>query len=965
MNKLLSLLSLLLISAGAWADHYTPESAYTQGDAVIYATVVTNETGATAASYEVGAFVDNLCIGAATPQTLSNGNVLYLIRARGNEDLVGKTIEFRAYNADKHTEYVLTPSETITFQLTGTYGYPSDLVTLTLKAPTSYALADIYIAVGETVNLLDFLTLTPADATLPLNTYWDLMPGNDNVYDEEGNLISEGGGNVGASINGNEMTGVEIGHGTYTLWSEGGDFLAEATYDVSIYATAINIVTETFDVKKNDVATLTRFMQNTWDAAQAYSLVPSDANDYVYWELTNDGIISETAEGWKPVQGGTTQIRPYFIDRNGNNVYPAGDKWITINVVVPVTSISFDIDNIYANVGDDIYDRLAAHVVILPEDATNKNFEFVVSYDSNITIDDNSAIVNQAGTGTIDVTCETEDDILFDVIQYRFYDPLKEVTFAEDPLSLEKNMDIYDEVEPLIANNIVGDESRIQNAQIDFSGVLTGSGSHTANGWNVHITNNELQKGIATVTVTLGWLDFTNNDDGTLVYGTPKSFTVNIGATLEYFTVTVTPDDSDPTKATITLTPEPSDADVNWEEFTPIVYPPDMFAEWGDAVYSITDNGDGTYDFTANLPGHYMFYDPSDFEDYSEYEVPMKVNFANGWQWKSNPYGNLYEPSEMEDFFGDNLEEVRTWQDLLINDPSWGYFGTLYDNGLGQDVMYKVKMNGAQTSYIYNGHNDIFYQQELAPGWNWIGSPFFFNRLLENAVLNDYYQIPTGMVIASKADGSAEWNGTAWVGDLTAIKKGEGYLVFNPETAETILDLAFEQYGNMLPGDEDGGNGSNGAPRHFTGPWHYDHTQFASNMTMVATVKDVNDDDRFSIGAFVKDECRGEGRFINGLAFITVHGNGGEQVTLKLYDNYTGEYYDIEQTVTSQTRLGSVSNPVQLSTTTVVTAITEIAADTDIQGTIYDADGRQLDNLQRGLNIVRLPDGTVRKVLKK
>ena len=394
----------------------------------------------------------------------------------------------------------------------------------------------------------------------------------------------------------------------------------------------------------------------------------------------------------------------------------------------------------------------------------------------------------------------------------------------------------------------------------------------------------------------------------------------------------------------------------------------DPFGNWdpGNGV-EMTDNGDGTYDFTANLPGHYMFYDPSDFEDYSEYEVPMKVNFANGWQWKSNPYGNLYEPSEMEDFFGDNLEEVRTWQDLLIHDPSWGYFGTLYDNGLGQDVMYKVKMNGAQTSYIYNGHNDIFYQQELAPGWNWIGSPFFYNRLLENAVSNEGAPLPTGLVIASKADGSAEWDGTQWVGDLTAIKKGEGYLVFNPATddEEVILDLTFEQYGGMPPGDEDAGNGSNGAPRHFTSPWQYDHTQFASNMTMVATVKDVTDDDRFSIGAFVKDECRGEGRFINGLAFITVHGNGGEQVTLKLYDNYTGEYYDIAQTVTSQTRLGSVSNPVSLFTTTVVTAITEIAVETDIQGTIYDANGRQLDTLQRGLNIVRLPDGTVRKVVRK
>ena len=83
MKKLFSLLSFLLIAAGAWADYYTPSSAYTQGDAVIYATVSTNETGADAYSYEVGAFVDDVCIGNAKPM---ESQPIYVIRARGNED---------------------------------------------------------------------------------------------------------------------------------------------------------------------------------------------------------------------------------------------------------------------------------------------------------------------------------------------------------------------------------------------------------------------------------------------------------------------------------------------------------------------------------------------------------------------------------------------------------------------------------------------------------------------------------------------------------------------------------------------------------------------------------------------------------------------------------------------------------------------------------------------------------------
>lgn len=939
MKKLFSLLSFLLIAAGAWADYYTPSSAYTQGDAVIYATVATNELMSDAFSYEVGAFVDGVCIGNAKPM---EDKPIYVIRARGNEDLVGKTIEFRAYNPSRGTEYSLTPSQTITFQLTGTYGYPSQLVTLTLKAATNYDIANIELEVGEEVNLLDYLTMTPSDATLPLNARWGYES-----YSTSGNI----------SIEGNIMKGLSPDRGNL-LFYIGPDVFGVSEYQVVKHATAINIITEEFQVNKGQSAKLTRFMNNTWDAAQAYELTPHDATDEVYWELKNDGIIkANAAEGtWTPAIGGTTQIRPYFINKSGTKVYPSGNKWITITVVVPLDtlSLSFPGGVMFANVGDDIYQRLLDHVTFGPSDATVTSVTFTSDNTDQVTISGTSAVIESEGEGAITVHANglTASVLLIT------YDPLKEVTFAQNPLNIDRGTSV-DEASVLVANNILGDMKSYQQGKIDLSGVLTGSGEYVDESmWLVNLTNSKLQKGSATVTVTVGWLDYSTNDEGTLVWGTPKSFVVNIGVSLNGMTITVTPNDSDPTTGVITLTPDPADADINWADFPVTV----TSATFPDSWYCIqlTDNGNGQTSYTAKLPGSYTVM-PVGGSAPKSFQVPYKAVQASGWQWCSNPYGRIdnVEENTFEGFFGDDFAEARTFNDLLINDPSWGLFGTMLNGGILQDEMYKLKMNGAHTGFIYGGDLDDIPEASLSQGWNWIGSPFFFNRMLANAISTS--SLVKNMVIASKSDGSAEWDGTKWVGDLKFIKSGQGYLVYLPSAEMT---MKFNNELSFAAGNED--DAPVGAPRHkaFSSPWQYDHTQFADNMTMVAKVEGILDTDRYTIGAFVGDECRGEGSFIDDLAFITVHVNGTEQVAFRLYDTYTGEFFDIDQTVASKMRMGSLDSPVRLSSQGLVTGINTIHADATTAET-YDTNGRRTNTLHRGINIVRQSDGTVRKVVKR
>ena len=936
MKKLFSLLSFLLIAAGAWADYYTPASPYTQGDAVIYATVSTNEADANASSYEVGAFVDGVCIGNAKPME----SQIYIIRARGNEDLVGKTIEFRAYNPSSDLEFALTPSQTITFQLTGTYGLPYQPVTLTLKAPTSYSLADIEVEVGKSVNLLDYLTMTPSDATLPLNLVWGF-------YEEPYDMVS---------VDGNIMTGVYTGSTYLYLRGENLTNLAWAKVNVVKYATAINIVTNSITVNVDDYTTLIAFMKNMSEIGEAYRLIPADASNRVYWELKNDGIIEQREpDYWYPAKGGTTQIRPYFINKSGTKVYPASNKWITVTVYVPVESIAFDVTRIYANVGDDIYQRLAKHVKFTPGDATDQNYTFSTTATNRLTISGTSAVVKSAGSGSITVT--SADGAKTGSVLFTFYNPLKEVTFSQSPLSIDRETSIAD-ANNAIASNIVGALASNQDAKIELSGVLSGSGKFNPDKlWTVNITNTELQKGNATVSVTCGWYEYSTNDAGTdvrtMVWGTAKSFIVNIGVALNSMAMYVTPNTSDPTTGTIPLIPDPSDADINWADFPVSISDGNPLYPWN--VVTLTDHGDGTFDYSVELPGRYVVEQTA--ADPQELEVPLKVSMASGWQWVSIPWGSV---SAYEAFFGSNFAEARTWADLLINDPSWGLFGTLLKTSILQGEMFKLKMNGTKTSYLYDGIEDFEYDYNLQPGWNWIGCPFFYNRQLANAVNTS--NLVSGTIIASKSDGSAEWNGTKWVGGLTTIKSGQGYLVYWPGSASGFF--SFKSEFSMGKGTKDG---ASGAPRHvaYDSPWQYDHTLFASNMTMVATVEGILDTDRYTIGAFVNGECRGEGQFIDGLAFITVHGDGGENVSFRLHDTYTGDFFDIDQKVTSKTRLGSLDAPVRLSSKGFTDGISTIRVDNGTSGETFDANGRRLNGLQRGLNIIRQADGTVRKVVKK
>ena len=147
--------------------------------------------------------------------------------------------------------------------------------------------------------------------------------------------------------------------------------------------------------------------------------------------------------------------------------------------------------------------------------------------------------------------------------------------------------------------------------------------------------------------------------------------------------------------------------------------------------------------------------------------------------------------------------------------------------------MYKVKMNAAHETFLYGGNSAEWNEFNVAKGWNWIGSPYFYKRTL------DRITTPVdGMIVVGKT-GSAEYdyNSNTWSGDLKAIEPGQGYYVYMPAETETgTIILECEVFGHMNQSD-DGGAGARAARQSV---WSYDHSRFANNMTMVAEVSDLD-----------------------------------------------------------------------------------------------------------------------------
>lgn len=435
------------------------------------------------------------------------------------------------------------------------------------------------------------------------------------------------------------------------------------------------------------------------------------------------------------------------------------------------------------------------------------------------------------------------------------------------------------------------------------------------------------------VKVGEGWIDISYSSERTIAteeglqndeYYISNHFHVTILESLKGFKVDGYVDMVSTETRDFVLTPDPVGAEVDPSRvevtITPNTY---VSEEWKSIVEIVpTDETMLNYTIKPHSVGRATISVKLDGEEVATSYVSIDQRYMQkaGWKWTSF-YGGGVRWNSPEYELGNVVEEIRSEDALLHNDPEYGYFGDIYSLETGE--CYKIKVKEEEPGLLdlrimyTGGYEDMQTHRQIVPMWNWLGNPYQYDHDINSVFVKEENRnvFNVGDRIVSKDNGFAEYNGEKWTGTLTTLRAGLGYMYFN--AASDTIDMEYLHEGSMPQGTP-----VMNAPQHKQSVWTYNSAPFADNMTIVADLGNDYSAERFTVGAFVGDECRGEGEMIDGKCFITVHADKGETISFKLHDAVSGEMRTINEQMPFAKMAGSLRAPQRLTVGGIVTGIT-------------------------------------------
>ncbi len=341
----------------------------------------------------------------------------------------------------------------------------------------------------------------------------------------------------------------------------------------------------------------------------------------------------------------------------------------------------------------------------------------------------------------------------------------------------------------------------------------------------------------------------------------------------------------------------------------------------------------------------------TDWSSAGFFSVPADQSVPNGWSWCSF-YGLLEETDLVEfdnDIAGDAVYDIRTQTTDACYDSKYGFFGSL--TSVTNNQAYKLKTKAAadltynERAVVYSLNNST--EVVLYKGWTWVVYPYQYNHPLYD--FGELLPKTSGNRVVSFSNGFAEANGTAWTGSLTELKYGESFLFYN--AGETTRVTFGNEMVTLEQPDFSAAPSNRRAQAH--SQWKYNASDYADNMTIVAEITNVPDAENYTIGAFVGDECRGEGKMVQcddrTLVFITVHGKGGETVNFRIGDGL--QEFQLNETVNFSAAAGSLTAPVPFRAPLVVPTAIATVETAPAAEAIYDLSGRRIAAPQQGVVI--------------
>ena len=238
-----------------------------------------------------------------------------------------------------------------------------------------------------------------------------------------------------------------------------------------------------------------------------------------------------------------------------------------------------------------------------------------------------------------------------------------------------------------------------------------------------------------------------------------------------------------------------------------------------------------------------------------------------------------------------------------------------------------------------------------ASGYTWLAYPYeYAYTLSELTKAKVFADAAEGDRIVVQ-DGFAEFTDGKWTGKLPELQPSEGLMYYRKGDTEAKINWAgYDALGQNL--EAQGRRAANG--RRTDGVWNYDARAYADNMTIVAAFDNVDFPENCTVGAFVDGECRGQGEYVDGRYFITVHGVTGESVSFVLYDGQSRTWWTVCGSLSFSDQAGSVKAPLRLKTGGQTTSIDELLMESgkSSDSHYFDLQGRPVEAPVKGMYII-------------
>ncbi len=902
----------------------------------------------------LGAFIDGECRGLAkvSRYSVSDTQTIYYfaLRVKGTNTDNGKAISYRL-SVGGNQSFVfndLKPAaNTVTYTNNGTTGKLSALYQLTFIRPGYYSIVqpEVSVKVGAEFNLLDHITFEPANANIP-EMNWTMGQGEkENEY---------------ASIKGNTFKALKS-TGKYSWVNVSPNLLGmkptgqytKVSVRVIQPATSIELRDEYkngITVNLGDTAALNTVLRS------GYTTAPADCNEELTWKSSDETAIrpmtSESDLGkFNPVKAGT-----YTMTLSGENA----SVDLKVTVIKPVEYIEMvgSVKTIKMFVGENLLNILPSGYKVMPEDATDRS----VHYEVNQSFSDQGVYEDGDGAykytdifgnlyfnegdemialkpGRVRVTINSTQNprayCEYEVIVKR--GPTN-ITFKQEEMTFlmpRKDTDKWDISED-IRNNIIMTPSWPKYEEYEEYDIAESDLDILSYTKAVNLYYNFEKDSLSASIDSIGggWINVSYSSERTIAteeglqndeYNISNHFNITIMESLKGFNVDGYVDMVSTETRDFVLTPDPVGAEVDPSRVEVTITPNSYVSEEWKSIVEIvpTDESKLNYTILPHGVGSATISVKLDGEEVATSYVSIGQRYMQkaGWKWASL-YGGGVRWNSPEYELGNVVEEIRSEDALLHNDPEYGYFGDIYSLETG--TCYKIKVKEEEPGLLdlrimYTGaYEDMQTHRQIVPMWNWLGNPYQYDHDInsvfstEDSNANNFN---VGDRIVSKDNGFAEYNGEKWTGTLTTLHAGLGYMYFNAGSENVDMEYQRE---SLMPQ----GTPVMNAPQHKQSVWTYNSAPFADNMTIVADLGNDYSAERFTVGAFVGDECRGEGEMIDGKCFITVHADKGETISFKLHDAVSGEMRTINEQMPFTKMAGSLRAPQRLTVGGIVTGIT-------------------------------------------